>query len=154
MNPVLSRVDRCKELGFFVAEFTKDIVGTFEPMKMHTRLNFDFDVEPNSRMAIIHLSVEVNYDDAFVLLDHNCVFEFFVPELGNAVDSDGLLLQEVVLDLVREAFAMARGMIAVRTLGFGVHDFSLPLMDQGRVMERILEMLAAKRELLHAPSEV
>jgi hypothetical protein len=151
MSGVLSRVDRCKELGFFVAEFSIEILRNFEPEKMHTRLNFDFEIEATRKLAIIHLSVEVSYDEKFVLLEHNCVFEYLVPDLENALDQDGLLHNDVVLDLVREAFAMARGMIAVRTLGFGIHDFSLPLMDQGRVSARILELLAAKREVLHRP---
>ncbi len=145
MKAIYSRVDRSKELSVFVAEFPLDVLAHFEAGKMETHIEFDFDIESSRHLVIVHISVEVSYDQRIVPLTHNCVFEFLVPDLGNLLTADGLLGAGTLLEFVYESYALARGMIAVRTLGFGIHDFPLPFLPQQKTLDKVEEVLLAKR---------
>jgi hypothetical protein len=145
MIAITSRVDRSKELSFHIAEFSLDILQRFEHGKMHTLVDFDFDTEPSKCIAVIHLTVEVSYDMTFTALAHNCVYEFLIGDMALALEADGLMKKDLVAELVRESYALSRGMIAVRALGFGVADFPLPFLVHERVLEQVEANLAEKR---------
>lgn len=137
MKTIYSRVERSQELSFYVAEFALDDLKHFELGKVHTAVDFDFDTELSRNLLIIHLSVEVSYDERMIVLAHNCIFEFLVPELASFMAASGQLEKEMVQEFVYESYALARGMISVRTLGFGVHDYPLPFLAKEKILEKL-----------------
>ena len=146
MKTVYSRVDRSQELSFSVAEFALEDLQQFDVNKVHTAVDFDFDKELTRNLLIVHLCVEVRYDERMVVLTHNCIYEFFVPKLEELLDDRRELEHASVLEFVYESYALSRGMIAVRTLGFGIHDFPLPFLPREQMLEKLEVQVQAKRK--------
>lgn len=147
MKEFYSRIDRSQELAFHVAEFQLDVLKTFQVERLNTLVDFAIELEASKGIAIVHLSVEVVYGDEFSAMSHNCIVEFLIANIHELLDDDGLLSKEIWLELISEAYSLVRGMIAVRTLGFGIHDFPLPFLAHAKISERVEELLAAKRKV-------
>jgi hypothetical protein len=145
MNTMHSRVDRVQELSILVSEFPIEVLKTFDARKIETIVDFDFAIEPVKDIVVVHLSVEVRYGLECIALNHNCIYEFLVAELGKSLDESGWLDKHALVEFVTESYALARGMIAVRTLGFGIHDFPLPFLQPEKLYQRTEEVIASKK---------